>query len=283
MGLTINSHEQYTYTEILNLHLKQGWNLVYGKGTYDENGNRTHTSTTTKPDGNFKWYYNSYNAYDDDPVVEPEPDNGAVTDLTITGTVENGSDFPEIASVKFVVGINDIGVIEEDVLANGTYQNGQFTITLPESMDNSYLWPLFEDGIPSGVTVSNGNVKGGVAELEAYNEVGDRIGYLYFRIDDRTEREGYYMYVDGDVIAKGSYIADQYGQTTVTEILNVSLKQGWNIVYGKETADGNDNFVYESTTTKPDGNLKWYYTAYPWAIDPLEIVSEGTVGKAPLL
>jgi hypothetical protein len=181
---------------------------------------------------------------------EPE-----VFNRTITGQIKNVGDY-NITQIKAY------HYLQEAVLATGACQNGNFSITLPETVESSYLSSF---GLPSSITLSDPNVKQthiGAEEdgnIVAYDNAGNSIGKLWCiseNFDNEVPQVGMaaihsYMYVDKDCKITGS--RDNGGGVTVT--YNVDLKAGWNVTYVNVLNAGGN---WEITTTKPAVELKWY-------------------------
>jgi hypothetical protein len=146
-------------------------------------------------------------------------------------------------------------------LASTTYENGGFTLDLPESVSAQYLEGLdVEEDVPEGLTVSNLNVKTGWVDLDAYKS-NSETGYFYHGTGDW---EGGLVYFDSDCNMTGSYTdTDTYSEITYTDkyFYNVHGKKGWNIMYYKETKKGDYSYEEEITTQVPAG-AKWYFYDY---------------------
>jgi hypothetical protein len=139
-------------------------------------------------------------------------------------------------------------------LASAPYNNGKFTLTLPESLGRQYLSSLVTS--EEGLTVSNPDAKAEFVILYAY-ESGSRVGSFYHGTRDWM---GILMYVDGDTDITGSYSYTDYSGVKITETFNhFSLTGGWNIVYVRVTRTGS-SYEYEYTTQVPAG-AKWYFIA----------------------
>jgi YD repeat-containing protein len=150
---------------------------------------------------------------------------------------------------------------EEWEIATGTCQNGNFTITLPATVESSRLNSF---GLQSGIILSDANVKqthinlGDGSNLYAYDNAGIRINYLTCWSEDGRMGIETIMYVDRDCAISGSYVStsdrnDDGIPDEYTLTYNVNLKVGWNIIYAIVKENG-----AELTTTKPNADLKWY-------------------------
>jgi hypothetical protein len=179
---------------------------------------------------------------------EDKNKNGAIQSNTLNVTVENAASYSgKISDVKLSADGSDV------TLASAPYNNGKFTITLPESLGRQYLDAI---GTPRDVTISDTDVKTGLAILYAY-ESGSRIGRFYHGAGDW---QGFLMYADGDVSITGSHsFTNSFGGTTAETFNNCNLADGWNILYIKGTQTGSSD-EYEYTTRAPAG-AKWYFTA----------------------
>jgi hypothetical protein len=233
-----------------NVHLKKGWNIMYEKSTDKGNDAYEFEITTTAPSG-AKWYYE--NDYSDYENKNENSSNGSISN-TLTVTVENDSILNgQIDIVKLNVGYEN-----SYVATSAAYNNGSFTLILPEDVSDMYLEAL---DVSNGVEISNHNVKIGGAYIEAY-KANVNVGEFYFGtgITDADWRSQL-IYSNVDVSITGFYadtanwISDR---VKYTEKYNVHLKKGWNLVYGKETDKGNNTYEIELTTTAPSG-VKWYF------------------------
>ncbi|MDR2621645.1 MAG: hypothetical protein LBC48_03575 [Dysgonamonadaceae bacterium] len=186
--------------------------------------------------------------------------NNMVQDNTITAVVENGNNYNDkIDTVK--IRAWDENTSSYKTLASTDYSNGGFTLQLPATVSDHYLYELFgDDEIPEGVSVSNLDVKTLDEEIGAYQSDSEySIGEFYHGTKDWY---GMLIYVDGDVNVTGSFTEteyDEYDDKTYTEKIkyNVHLKKGWNIAYAKETEKGTLR-EYEVSSQVPSG-AKWYF------------------------
>ncbi|MDR1120362.1 MAG: hypothetical protein LBM08_05550 [Dysgonamonadaceae bacterium] len=180
------------------------------------------------------------------------------TSNMLTVSVENGTSYnDQIDLVKADIEIDD--ETEIITLVSAPYTGGGFTMTLPASVSDRYLSSVFDE-IPTGVTVSDPQVKSCTVSLEAYkSEINT--GYFYHGAGNWG---GEAIYVDGNVTITGSYIqTETYGETTLTytHTYDMHLSRGWNMVYDKLTEEGH-SFKYEVTTQVPAG-AKWVFYDYP--------------------
>jgi hypothetical protein len=195
--------------------------------------------------------------------------NGVIKNNTITAKVVDGLSLDgKVYVVKAEVEYeNSNGREVTYVAANTNYINGGFTLKLPENVSDAYLTSLSSDEFyfPDGITVSNRNVKIGTydndydhATLAAYDMSNNMVG----RFDHCTANSwSVLLYANGDVSITGSYTKNYTnweGITyTYTFISNIHLKKGWNMLYEKQTKNGN-NTTYESTTTAPS-DAEWWW------------------------
>jgi hypothetical protein len=177
----------------------------------------------------------------------------AIPDNILTVRVENGDSYnDEVDTVKLVYSTNK----DEDEyveLARATYSNGGFTLQLPETVSDAYLWSLKEWADDEGLKVSNPNVKTvdfDDTHINAY-KLGEYAGtfvYLNAPADSYSDSGGL-MYVTDDVIITGSIKDGSF-----EEKYSLNLKKGWNFVYGIESGNNTDVI----TTAAPSG-MKWYH------------------------
>jgi hypothetical protein len=184
--------------------------------------------------------------------------SSAIPNNTVTVAVENGASYSgEIDTVKLVIERGGMHVI-----ASFPYSGGNFTITLPASVDDEYLDPMDMDDLPSGITTSNRDVKGGAAYLYAYKS-GQLVGDIY-RGTAQSERYfyGYLLYLAGDVSITGTGTDGDY-----TTEYRVNGKKGWNMWY---TTRGT-NLTSRLVTTEAPTGAKWYFLEYD---EPVEKVPD---------
>jgi hypothetical protein len=176
-------------------------------------------------------------------------DAGVIVKNTITAAVEKGNTYnTQIDSVK--------AVIDNYKVSGSVYKDGGFTLKLPAALNDTLLNLLFNgDTIPSEVKVSDSTAKIRSVDIDAYKS-GKQTGSFYH---GTTEWKGLLMYANKNVTIAGSVVYD--GKYT-DKFTNMHLKQGWNIVYKKETSTGNnkENKEIEYTTQIPN-NAKWHYDA----------------------
>jgi hypothetical protein len=190
---------------------------------------------------------------------DEENSNGSIPNKMVIA-VENGASYNEKIDVVKVE-IYSESSNNYVPLVSAPYENGGFTLDLPESVSAQYLEGIdFEEGVPQGLTVSNLNAKIGWVYLSAY-KLSDETGYFYHGTGDW---EGGLVYLDSDYNMTGSHTeSETYEEVIYTykETYNVHGKRGWNMVYEKETNKGNNSYEYEMTTAVPAG-AKWSFYDY---------------------
>jgi hypothetical protein len=200
-------------------------------------------------------------------TVEPGS-NGVIQNNTITAVNENGTDYGrKIETVKAEAYSESDD--EYITLASAPYTNGGFTLKLPESLNDKFLYNFADDYLDDdyeGITLSNPNVKGCEVDLTAY-ESDDDIGSFYHRTEN-SEWNGELYYVEADLSITGFH-TDEYGTSKYsTKFSNFYLKKGWNIMYFKHTEKRNSSGEFESeerefTTQVPEG-AKWHFNVGNW-------------------
>jgi hypothetical protein len=155
-------------------------------------------------------------------------------------------------------------------IINVAYVNGGFTLDLPASVDDKYLYTFDEkfDVLPESIKVSNPNVKMTDPSLSAYKWDPEAtynpvtVGYIYYGTTDILWR-GNLWYVDGDVTITGSSKVERTVdglQISKTTVYSINAKKGWNIVYKNEVHTDTETTESETethTTNAPAG-AKWY-------------------------
>ncbi len=178
------------------------------------------------------------------------PGTSSIEDNKITATV-SASNVDNVKALVDVSGDN-MGNLTGTSVANSSFSNG-FTLTLPATVDAKYLEEFDDDDFPSGISVSDKSAKTGEIVIVGYDKAGAQLGTFWYA--SNTWDAGF-IYADKNVTITGSG-TDKYGDT---EVYNVSLVKGWNIIYGTET-EKNDVSTYTYTTSDP-GGLKWVFDDY---------------------
>ena len=159
---------------------------------------------------------------------------------TITGTLEKGN--PAIRTVE--------ATILDEIIASGSYANGGFSITLPETVESS-LCEKISDSF-NGAKFSDRNAMTTyILGFESYDETGKFAGHILYQKEEAGLTDNaFFVYTDRNVKITGKH-KPPYGNTE-TEFDNLILKKGWNIVYVKNTARG--KFV---ESNQEISGLKW--------------------------
>lgn len=198
----------------------------------------------------------SCNKDDDDDV----PPANMVEGNQITAVVENGSSYDQVVDVvKALIDFDEdydgsnywwIG----QTVASGNYTNGGFTLNLPATVDDQYLYnatDYFE-----GAKISDAGLKIGDIVFQGYKS-GDPVDeFRYYYGNENTSIDGWYIYADRDATIK---LSDTYTENSYTynDLYSISVKQGWNLLYDIYTSSGNTR-TWEVTSAVQSG-LKWYY------------------------
>jgi hypothetical protein len=177
----------------------------------------------------------------------------------------------------------------------GSITNGNFTFVIgtPSGFDNESILSWFTGGSYTNLQISNGDVKSSSLRLRIPGgQYGLDIGSLYRSKNEVNVINGNtlsvfeegveYVYVDRDVTisgkgtttpTSGSYEDEEgnvinYTGTETTKDINITLKTGWNAIYGKDeetgTRTGNtESYTYTYTLSMviPD-NLNWTLYLY---------------------
>ena len=168
-------------------------------------------------------------------------DFGANTfNRTITGTLQNGN--PAIKKVE--------ATILNEPIASGSYSNGGFSITLPETVESSRCEKISD--IFNGAKISDKNAMiASIVGFESYDGTGKFTGHILYQKEEAgLTDDAFFLYTDRNVKITGKH-KPPYGNTE-TEFDNLILKKGWNIVYVKNTARG--KFV---ESNQEISGLKW--------------------------
>ena len=179
-----------------------------------------------------------------------------VDKFIVNAKVENGDAYnSQIDSVKF-----SLKAETRIEIAKGKYSNGGFTLEFPQTVNANLLATVGDELEYCGVynsTISDPEAKITTLtakdwHLNAYKS-GVRVGDIYF--DDYGDFDygatAFFVYATKDVIVSGS------SSYNVKDIINISLKKGWNIVY-MIYANGNKGGV--TLTTQEPAGFKWPYS-----------------------
>lgn len=213
--------------------------------------------------------FNSCEKDDDNDGGTNGGNGGNASKITATNVI-NGS--TQIKTVKALVYWESGDEYGNDAIAQGPYQNNGFTLELPATLGAKYLETLDADDL-EGITVSDRNFKSGfLDDLRGYNENDEEIGDFYLEEENEdSEHDAVWLYVDRDVTIKGEtkYIDEEYDEEYI-EKYDLTLKKGWNIVYGSDTEsyeNGRDVYSYTMSSKKPSGvNYTWnFYDDYDYS------------------
>ncbi len=189
--------------------------------------------------------------------------------IIINASVQNGSEYnTAIDHAKALLDVDEEYNSEDRnfywsgyTTASGQYSNGGFTMTLPETVSGEYLYsPEFEEG----VMVSDANAKMGDVYFVADKsdiQVGEFFCLTYAPGDDVTSGcQAFYVYADKEFSITGEYERNYGDEYMYKYTYNMTLKEGWNIVYRTFTMSGTTRaYVHNNTASS---GMKWYFHAY---------------------
>jgi len=184
------------------------------------------------------------------PSNPPTPLDPSV--ITATNVINSNS---SIATVNAFM--EDETSWEEEVIATSTYKNDGFTLGLPKTVADKFLYQIDEEfESDEWLTVSDPEAKVGGTWLYASNNSDKEIGeFSYFGVNNRLWVDAFYMYADRNFTIKGKY---EYGP--YTDEYDMSFKKGWNIIYSVEEMFG---YTWTLTTQKPAGLvMDWVFEEY---------------------
>ena len=247
--------EEYNYN--FSINAKRGWNMWYTiendeiiimqttagiKEIYNSE------MTTTDP-GGLKWNVEFRDYYYRDVTAGEE--------LKINAQVENGNTYN-----NYIRRVRADGYYYP--LAVGTYSNGSFSLTIPNtiSYDNlGWIGNYFNNHYcyESDINISNNNVRimsfdriRGYSSIRGTWDWNDYVGdFIFGKTESNSVINTMYMFVDNDVNVTGTCLS--YYNDYRTEYL-LNLKAGWNTVYLTVNSSGNRII----STTSVSG-LKWYF------------------------
>lgn len=213
-------------------------------------------------------------------------DDGFIAGKVITATVENGTNYnSQIDSVYALAGISRL---DEKIIAKAPYENGGFTIILPETISNECLSNFDISNAPK-ITVSDVTAKFTVVQELIPIKNGNQVGYIkksnipndiLISVNDMMLCT--YIYVNKPVTISGSNEYNWYsisGKGTMMVIYNLSLLKGWNVYVSKstQTRDPATLKIIETVhiSNSESAELKWYYC--PFGPVPLFISKKPTL------
>jgi len=195
-----------------------------------------------------------------------DPDVGDnASKITATNVINSSS---QIVTVKAQIHWHDDDYqCQDDVIAQAPYKDNGFTLELPATVSNKYLYLLAEE-MPDVITISDKTVNAADIYIEAFDKDDNNIGGFYLTNNDESVYAMWY-YVDKNVTIKGEYkeIYEEYDEEEIGKY-DVDLKKGWNVVYWSWTeshnnSTGRDVYTYTMTSQKPSGvNLSWFFEDY---------------------
>ena len=201
-----------------------------------------------------------------------DDDDNTSSVSSISATVQNGSSYDideVIALIDYDENIHGDWVGEE--IAKVPFTNGQFSFSLPATVDNKHLVTLpnyiEEEFFDVEVKISDPAAKGTDMVIVGYKSGAEMGEFNYCKETENYMCYAMYIYVDRDVNITGEY-SNKDGDSTYEFKCNMILKKGWNIVYYIDS-------VTESTylmewTTKAQSGLKWEYREYPGSKSSME-------------
>jgi len=179
----------------------------------------------------------------EDGTLYEKPESGAF-DGKITAKVENASEADNANVSKVQALLWDDNIDDDVVIASGSYANGNFTLTLPQTVSNNLLENVEDRFGDPEVEISDKKANIAIVWGFYYYDGDDkRVGSLDY---EKGNIYAFFVYADKDVTVTG--------RSSDNDIYNMSLKKGWNIVYDNPTSIGKKGY----TTQSIDG-LKWYF------------------------
>ena len=154
-----------------------------------------------------------------------------------------------------------LGAFEEIVIGEASFNSG-FTMQLSNNIPDAFLQPVTRlySWSNDKLDISNRDARiswwSGFGAVIGYCAAGEWIGRMQYQSDFFTRRRvgARFVFSDKDVTISG--VVD-------SQVFNLSLKKGWNTVYGYFSgADGMSNPL-NWTTQRPSGsNMIWTMPAY---------------------
>lgn len=191
-------------------------------------------------------------------------DNGGALKITATNVMNSSTQIATVKALAYWEAEDDGG---KDAIAQTQYKNNGFSLELPVTLPDKYLYLVSEDLDEDWtISISDENAKMYFLEdISGFDENEDQIGDFYLEeLDGDLEHYVAWVYVDRNVTIKGegNYISDNF-----EEITNADLKliKGWNVVYSNDTESYNSTtgkyiYTYTISSKKPSGvNYSWYF------------------------
>jgi len=189
-----------------------------------------------------------------------DDDNGLNT-VQINAIVQDGA---ALASIVSEVQAEIWGEDAPHTIASTAFNsNGTFSLRLSETPPASTLTEL-----PSWwteyFTVSDTAAKSIEAEIIGFDSDGEFVGWFWNEGGQELPGGGFsaawewYVYLDRNVSVTGT---DTYmeGSDTITEIMNLHLRTGWNTVWWVISSTTGTHFTETTTTTRPAGSMTWVF------------------------
>jgi len=175
---------------------------------------------------------------------------------TITAVVENGNNYNDLIS-KVAITLWADGT--RHTIATGTWANGGFTTTLPETIGTELLHTF--NILPQDVNISDASARGIEIDINAYDEQQRSRGSIAYRTADWRSQMTL-LYVDRDVTVTGTQpLFDDTHDEQIPNgrytIWNLQLRAGWNRMYFI-VKDEQTNYV----STEPISGLRWHFHYY---------------------
>jgi len=196
-------------------------------------------------------------------------DDGTLTsgwfDGTFTAIVQGGSNYNDLIDSVIATKWWDTGDDwGNEIIAQGNWSNGSFTMTLPETVDSRFLFRA-GDEFPDFLTISDGNARIsdglGFRAIDANRCIVGSLWKAYTETENTLE--GFFIvFADRDVTITGEYTyTDTWEGVTYTDtdVWNVSLRRGWNWVRESGKRIEENHWQYEITTMSPPSGLRWHF------------------------
>jgi len=186
---------------------------------------------------------------------------GGGFDGRIVATVVNGSNYNALISSVgvFAEFETPAGWWDDEQIATGTWSNGGFTVTLPTTLQDRFLFNLDDILDLDNFTVSDRTARVSMLNglwIDAFGSNGDIIGSFWNnRETENSWAAMFFMYADRNVTITGTDQGAMWRETT-----NLSLRRGWNRVFIEER----DSMGWELSvvTTTPISGLRWYFNCW---------------------
>jgi len=159
---------------------------------------------------------------------------------TIDVAIEN---VPQNVRVAKLIEMQDDNIFSEQ----GVFENGRLRLDFPTEMLSKDVYLVLRRH--TGVVRSDESARFAFAKIEGFDENDNLLGRFEYRSEE-NKITTIFVYADRDVTL--------IGRDNSEDVWNVSLKEGWNIVFHEEIEDGS----IIMSTSHPGTEMRWRFRRY---------------------